>query len=285
MSDRKFRFGVSGRGDSAAEWREFARKAEDLGYSTLQLPDHFSRQMAPLLALTAAAQVTSTLRFGTTVLANSFRHPVVLAKEIATIDVLSEGRFELGIGTGSQDRDNVMAGMPVEPGGVRVERLTETLAILKQFFSQEEVNFQGKYYQVAELPAYPRPYQPGGPPVFIGAGGDRMLRLAAREADIVGIMGPAEEYGRKLGVVKKAAGERYDEIVFNQLNFRVQVDGKPDLPSDPRFTDMPGSMIGSVDSIVEHLQKQREEQDISYILVIGPAIDAFAPVVAKLNGQ
>src|SRR5436190_9329945 len=114
MSDRKFRFGVSGRGNTLSEWKDFARKAEDLGYSTLVLPDHFSQQLAPLPALVAAAQATNTIRFGTQVLANDFRHPAVLAKEAATVDVLTDGRFDLGIGTGSQDQDNMLAGLPLD---------------------------------------------------------------------------------------------------------------------------------------------------------------------------
>ena len=125
MTKRKFRFGVSGRGDTLAQWKDFARKAEDLGYSSLDLPDHFSRQMAPMLALTAAAQVTTTLRFATTMLDNDFRHPVMLAKEAATLDLLTEGRFELGIGTGSQPNDNAMSGIPFDPPGTRVERMIE----------------------------------------------------------------------------------------------------------------------------------------------------------------
>ena len=112
MNDRKFRFGVSGRGETLSQWRDFARKAEDLGYSSLDLPDHFSRQLSPLLALVTAGQVTSRLRFATTMLDNDFRHPVMLAKEAATVDLLTEGRFELGIGTGSQPRDNEQSGIP-----------------------------------------------------------------------------------------------------------------------------------------------------------------------------
>src|SRR5919199_5922395 len=131
---RTFRFGVTGRGNTMAEWRDFARKAEALGYSALVLPDHFSRQLAPLPALAAAAQVTSTLRLGTLVLDNDFRHPAALAKEAATLDLLSDGRLELGIGTGSQPSDNERTGLPLDPPGVRYERLAETLAILKACF-------------------------------------------------------------------------------------------------------------------------------------------------------
>ena len=145
MSARPFRFGVSGRGTTLAQWREFAKKAEDLGYSTLILPDHFTEQLAPLPALVTVAQATTRLRFGTEVLANEFRHPAVLAKEAATVDLLTEGRFELGIGTGSVDADNEQAGLPLNPPAVRVARIVETLAILKAFFTQDTVAFEGKH--------------------------------------------------------------------------------------------------------------------------------------------
>jgi probable F420-dependent oxidoreductase len=178
MSARPFRFGVSGRGDTIAQWREFARKAEDLGYAALVLPDHFTRQFAPLPALAAAAQVTTRLRFGTEVLDNDFRHPAVLAKEAATLDVMTDGRFELGIGTGSRDDDNRETGIPLDPPGVKVERMKETLAILKAFFTQDSVTFKGTHYQLGNLLAYPKPVQRPHMPILMGARSPRMLRLA-----------------------------------------------------------------------------------------------------------
>jgi probable F420-dependent oxidoreductase len=284
MAARKFRFGVSGRGETLAQWREFARKAEDLGYSSLDLPDHFTRQFAPILALVAAAQVTSRLRFATTMLCNDFRHPVMLAKEAATADVLSDGRFELGVGTGSVPADNEQAGLPLDRPGVRVERMQEALGILKSYFSNEEtVNFAGKHYQVQDLLAYPKPVQQPMP-IMLGARGNRMLRLAAREADIIGVLaggeGPGSSLAEKMAVIREAAGERYDQIEFTQLFFNVQVDGQPTSGVPARGP----ALAGSRDEIVEHFLKLREESDISYIMVIGPVIDAFAPVVAKLSG-
>lgn len=283
MANRKFRFGISGRGETLAQWKDFARKAEDLGYSSLDLPDHFARQLAPLPALVAAAQVTTTLRFATTMLDNDFRHPAVLAKEAATVDVLTDGRFELGIGTGSQPHDNEMTGIPLDPPGVRVERMQEVLRILKLHFGdQETIDFEGKHYRIKELPAYPKPVQ-RPMPIMMGARGPRMLRLAAREADIIGILpgdaGP-EGLGEQMAVIRKAAGDRYDSLEFTRLYFDVQVDGKPDRMFEGRGP----SLVGSRDQVVEQLQRLREEHDISYIMVIGPQIDAFAPVVAKLAG-
>jgi probable F420-dependent oxidoreductase len=278
---RKLLFGITGRGNTLTEWRDFARKAEALGYSTLVLPDHFSRQFAPLLALTAAAQVTSTLRLGTLVLDNDFRHPAVLAKEAATMDLMSDGRFELGVGTGSQPADNERTGLPLDAPGVRVERFEELLQILRMCFSDEEtVTFAGKHYQLADLPAYPKPVQKPGIPFLMGARGARMLRVAARQADIIGIMGAADmSSAEQLEVVRKTAGDRFEQIEFNALYLRVQVDGAP--PSSDAYLNLP-DLIGSREEIIQRLLAQREEQLVSYVVVVGTAIDAFAPIVARL---
>jgi probable F420-dependent oxidoreductase len=279
---RPFRFGVSGRGDSLAQWEDFARKAEDLGYSTLLLPDHFGPQFAPLIALGVAAQATHTLRFGTLVLDNDFRHPTVLAKEAATLDVLTEGRFELGIGTGSSTADNEQSGIPLDPPAARYERLVETICIVKSFFVDDAVTFKGQHYQVSGLRAFPKPVQRPHPPLLMGARGPRMLRLAAKEADIIGVMGPDESAAERLALIRATAGERYARLEFNALYLRVQVDGQP-RTSLPEFSNMNG-LTGSRSEIVEYLQRRRETLDVSYIAVIGTAIDAFAPVVAELAG-
>jgi probable F420-dependent oxidoreductase len=217
-------------------------------------------------------------------LCNDFRHPVMLAKETATADVLSDGRFELGIGTGSVPADNEQAGLPLDRPGVRVQRMQEVLQILKSYFGAEEaLNFSGKHYQVRDLMAYPKPVQ-RPMPIMLGARGNRMLRLAAREADIIGVLaggeGPGSSLSEKMAVIREAAGERYDQIEFTQLFFNVQVDGQPPSGVPARGP----ALSGSRDQIVEHFLKLREESDISYIMVIGPLIDAFAPVVAKLSG-
>ena len=285
MSERKFRFGVSGRGETMAQWRDFARKAEDLGYSSLDLPDHFTRQFSPLPALVAAGQVTSRLRFATTMLCNDFRHPAMLAKEAATVDVLTDGRFELGIGTGSRPADLEEAGIQYDSAGVRVERIEETLRILRACFGDEErISFAGKHFKITDSEAYPKPVQ-RPLPIMMGARGKRMLKLAAREADIIGVMMSADDppgtLKERMAVIREAAGERYDDIEFTQLFFNVQVDGQPSGP----WAQRPGlSLVGSRDQVIEQLQRLREESHISYIMVIGPVIDAFAPVVGKLAG-
>jgi len=277
---RKFRFGVTGRGDTLAEWREFARKAEALGYATLVLPDHFARQLAPIPALTAAAQASSTLRLGTLVLDNDFRHPASLAKELATLDLLSEGRLEIGIGTGSQPRDNEQAGLALDPPGVRYERLAETLTILDACFANDQVNFDGKHYQLHEFMSYPRPVQ-RRVPLMLGARGPRMLRLAGRRADIIGVMGGAEaNQAEQLAIVRAAAGDRFDSIEFNQLYLHVSIDS--------HSSGLPGfrgpALAGSRDQVAERLLELRERELVSYVVVIGTAIDAFAPIVARLSG-
>ena len=283
QSPKKFRFGVTGRGGTLAEWCEFARKAEALGYSTLVLPDHFSPQMAPLEALLVAAQVTTRLRIGTLVLDNDFRHPAMLAKEAATVDVLSDGRFELGVGTGSMPVDNEHTGIPLDSPRVRYERFAETVAILKQCFAadQKTVTFEGSYYQLHDLPALPKPVQRPHVPLMMGARGLRMLRLAAREADIIGVMGDGVE--EKLTIIREAAGDRFDAIEFNSLHLRVQVDGHPQL-GPPGGAALP-PLIGSREQIIEPLLETRETQLVSYPVVIGTAIDAFAPIVARLAGS
>jgi probable F420-dependent oxidoreductase len=283
MTHRKFRFGVSGRGETLAQWKDFARKAEDLGYDSLDLPDHFARQLAPLPALVAAAQVTTHIRFATTMLDNDFRHPAMLAKEAATVDVLTDGRFELGIGTGSQPHDNEMTGIPLDPPGVRVERMREIVRILKLHFGPDDmIDFEGKHYQLKDLMAYPKPVQ-RPLPIMMGARAPRMLRLAAREADIIGVLpgldGPGG-LGDQMATIKEAAGDRYGSIEFTRLHFDVQVDGKPERTNEGRGP----SLVGSTAQVVEQLEKLRVEHDVSYIMVIGPQIDAFAPVVAKLAG-
>jgi probable F420-dependent oxidoreductase len=279
---RPFRFGVSGRGESLAEWRDFARKAEDLGYSTLLLPDHFGPQYAPLIALGVAAQTTRSLRFGTLVLDNDFRHPAVLAKEAATLDVLTDGRFELGIGTGSRPEDNEQSGIPLDPPVVRYERIVETIRIVKSFFVDDSVTFKGQHYEVSGLRGYPKPVQRPHPPLVMGARGPRMLRLAAKEADIIGVMGSDESAVERMKIIRSTAGERYAQLEFNTLYLRVQVDGKP-ATGVPQFAGMEG-LVGSKSQIVEYLQQRREALDVSYVAVIGTALDAFGPIVAELAG-
>ncbi|MEO5953821.1 MAG: TIGR03621 family F420-dependent LLM class oxidoreductase, partial [Chloroflexia bacterium] len=185
---RLFRFGVvSASTESRKDWVELARKAEDLGYSTFLLPDHFVNPLAAVPALSVAAAATTTLRVGSFVFDNDFRHPAMLAKEAATLDLLSDGRFEIGIGAGWHGPEYEQTGIPFDPPGVRVGRLEEAVAIIKKFFTGEPVTFAGNHYTINGLVGLPTSVQRPHPPIFLAGGGKRVLSLAGREADIVGL--------------------------------------------------------------------------------------------------
>jgi len=308
LAVRRFRFGVSGQRATRTEWQELARKAEDLGFSTLLLPDHFGRQMSPLPALQAAAQATQQLRVGTIVLDNDFRHPAMLAKDIATMDVLTDGRVELGIGAGWMEADYRWSGLPFDRPGVRVDRLEEAVQIVKGLFGEGPVTFEGQYYRVHELEGYPKPVQQPRPPILIAGSRKRMLSLAAKHADIVGIedhqfaeraTGSAEIHpavaGEQISIVREAAGERYPHLELNVFAARVEVTDQPlqaaealarQLNTTPEALESSASFLfGSVDGIVETLQQRREQWDLSYIMVFDRVMDAFAPIVARLAGS
>jgi probable F420-dependent oxidoreductase len=309
--DRRFRFGIQlNQAASAAEWAELARRAEGLGYSTLFMPDHFTDQFAVGPALAAAAAVTTDLRIGTLVLDNDYKHPVVTAKEMATLDVLSGGRLELGIGAGWMSSDYEQSGIPLEPAGVRVDRLTEAVDVLKGLFAPGNFTYQGTHYTITELDGQPLPVQSPHPPFLLGGGAPRMLRLAAREADIVGINpalrsghvdseaardGVAAATDSKVDLVKEAAGDRYADIELNMLVLSTVIteDREGTLAAfGPAFDltpeelgSFPHAFIGTVEQVIEDVIARRERWDVSYFVVQGPeAMEAIAPVVDRLAG-
>src|SRR6202521_74079 len=220
---RPFRFAVQEhRAPSAKAWKDKARQLEALGYSALYLPDHFTDQMGPIAALMAAADATKRLRVGSLVFDNDYRHPVVLAKEGATIDLLSDGRFDLGLGAGWLASAYESAGMPYDSPGVRIERMGEGLQIIKGLMAGGKFSFNGKHYRISDMEGAPLRVQKPHPPRLIGGGGRRMLQLAAREADIVNInfdlregrvnrdlvrTGLAKATDEKLAWIAEAAGE------------------------------------------------------------------------------
>src|SRR6266571_8677309 len=185
---RPFRFGVVAESaPSREQWVDKARKVEQFGYATFLVADHFVNEFPPITALMAAADATNKLRVGSFVFDNDFRHPALLAKEAATLDLLSGGRFELGIGAGWHRPEYEQIGLPFESAGIRISRLEEALSIIKQFFTKETVTFAGNHYTVTNLQALPKPLQRPHPPIFMGGGGKRLLSLAGREADIIGL--------------------------------------------------------------------------------------------------
>ena len=307
---RPFRFGIQHSGpDDRASWRALARQIEDLGYSSLTCADHLDDQFAPIPALTAAAAATSELRLGTMVLANDYRHPVVTAKDAATLDLISDGRLELGMGAGWMTSDYRAAGLTLESPRARIERLGEAVTIFKSLFGPDPLDHDGDHYRIQGLDGLPKPVQRPHPPILIGGGGPLVLTLAGREADIVGInvdlragviderAGPNGTQAAtdvKIGVVREAAGDRADDL---ELHVRVHVAAvtddragmaealAPALGIEPAAALVsPHALVGTIDQICEQLIEQRERWGISYIGLSSDSIDDFAPVVARLRG-
>ncbi len=297
------------RAPNAKAWREKARLVEGLGYSTVYLPDHFGDQLGPVAALMSAADATTTLRVGSLVFDNDYRHPIVLAKEAATLDLLSEGRLDFGLGAGWLTSDYEQTGIPLDPPGIRIERMAEALQIIKSFFAGGSVSFTGKHYKVDGVEAAPVPVQKPYPPIVLGGGGKRMLHLAGREADIVSVnfnlsegrinrrlvrTGMADATDDKVAWIKETAGERFPEIelsvtvfVANVTDDRVSVAEAmaAGLQSEPgEVLQAPHFLIGTAAQIIEDLQARRERFGISYIVVPDEAAQSLAPVVERLTG-
>jgi probable F420-dependent oxidoreductase len=274
------------------------------------MPDHLDEQFASGPALVAVAEATTTLRIGTLVLQNDLRHPALLAKEAATLDVLSDGRFELGLGAGgSLMLDYEWAGIRFDSPGTRVSRLDESVRILKALFAEGPLTFAGQYYTITELEGRPKPIQQPHPPILIGGGGPRMLSLAAREADIVSIFPTMLSAGgrfqedevktaavaKKVDLIRQAAGDRFLQVQLNILVQAVIVTNDPigeierrsaerGLPVE-HWLDSPHMYVGTVEQIVEDLLSYRERLGVSYFVVFDRYMDAFAPVVARLTGR
>lgn len=318
MKTRPFRFGIiNEHAHRAGTWVAQARRAEALGYATFLIRDHFSPdffgdQLAPFTALMAAASATTTLRVGTLVIDNDYRHPVVLAKEAATLDLLSGGRLELGVGAGWLRSEYERAGLPFDPPGIRIDRLEEALRVLKGLFADGPLTVTGKHYAVDGLVGFPKPAQRPHPPILIGAGSPRMLRLAGREANIVGILGSSTRTGtllddpierlaktldEKIGHVREGAGARFDDVEINTIvNVVVADDARQEAErliaargwsgiTPDEVLDMPSFVIGTVDRIVDTLEARRERFGLTYYVVSDAALETFAPVVARLSGR
>jgi probable F420-dependent oxidoreductase len=311
--DHRFRFAAqlsTTPEGTARSWADQARRAEDLGYSALLMPDHFGDQLAPVPALAAVAAATGTLRMGSLVFGNDYRHPVVLAKEAATLDVLSEGRFELSLGAGWMRTDYEQAGITYDTPKVRVERFEEAVQVIQGLLRTDgPFSFDGAYYQITEHALLPRPVQRPGPPIIIGGGGKRVLSFAARHADIVSINvnlregtgGPEtapnaspERTREKVGWVREAAGERFDDLELNALIGFVMITDEaagmaeamaPHFGISPHDAlHIPLALLGTLDEMAEELEWRRAEYGISYWSIEADSWEALGPVVSKLSG-
>ncbi len=238
---KAFRFGVvTGGHASRSAWIALAQRVEELGYASLLLPDVLGTPLAAMTALAVAATATTTLRVGSYVFVNDYRNPALLAREIATLDQLSDGRVELGLGAGNWLSEYQQLGMPFDKAGTRVSRFAEGVSIIKQFFTAETVNFSGKFYTIAELRAVPRPVQQPHPPILIGSGGRRMLTIAAREADIIlPISMQGAELEEKIGWIREAAGERFEHLELGKAAFGIELTDSP-VAAAPAFSGNAG---------------------------------------------
>src|SRR5688572_18440062 len=309
---KPFRFGVNVWGArSGAEWADKARRVEDLGYSTLTVPDHLGTFFSPMPALIAAAAATTRLRVGTNVLNNDLRHPVLVAREAATVDLLTDGRLQLGLGAGHMKSEYDEAGLDYDAGATRVERLAEAVAIIKGLLEGEPVTVAGRHYRVTGHTVHPLAVQRPHPPILIGGNGRRLLALAAREADIVGLSGITFREGgtkadvsgwtatgvdERMRLVREAAGARYAQLEVNALVQRVIITDQRREAAEElarRWTQLspdeilqtPYVLIGTVDEVVDDLQARRQRWDISYYVTFEPYTEAFAPAVARLGGR
>ena len=326
MSDRRarpFRFSVQAfEAESGRQWTDTARRAEDLGYSALFATDHYFGpgdisatsghrpvDVAPLTAMTAAAMATTRLRVGCRVFCVDYHNPVVLAKELATLDMLSEGRVEVGLGAGWVAAEYEGLGITMDRPGVRIERLAEVVGVLRAHWDGKPLDIQGRYVRASGFAGRPRPVQQPHPPIFIGGGAPRVLKLAGRLADIVSINfnNAAGKLGagsvasstrdateEKIGWIADGAGDRFGDIELEIAAYFVAIseDPRDALEAMARrfgvtpeaLSEHPHALIGSVPEVCDRLEQRRSELGVSYINVAQRSMEAFAPVVARLAG-
>ena len=286
-------------------WRDRARMAEGLGYSSLYVTDHLDAQFGPLVAATVAAEATRTLHVGTLVLNNDLRNPVLLAKEIASLGLAAEGRIEVGLGAGWLRSDYEESGIEYDHASQRVERLAESLTIMRRLWSESEVTFEGNYYSVRGARCVPRPASP--PRVIVGGGSKRVLTVAAEQADIVNASLPSGEksgdaaskatidhFDRCVNWVRVAAGDRFDSLelqiavaaVMVVASRRAAVRSATMLGfAGEEALDLPVLLIGSEDELCERLIERRERWGFSSVVVPGESMEVFSPIVSRLAGS
>lgn len=321
MDRPPFRFAVQATNAAGGrEWRDTVRRVEELGYSTLFLADHYlgpgpaqkiartpRQDLAPIAAMAAAAAVTETLRIGCRVFCVDYHVPAVLAKETATLDLLSDGRLEMGIGAGWSETEYNAMGLTFDRPGRRIARLAEVVAVIKAHWEGEQLEFAGQIVQVRGYAGRPRTVQRPHPPIMIGGGGPRMLAYAAREADIVSMSSvpfvardaagrdPRAVAQRRIDAVRAAAGERYARLEIESSPYFTAITDDPEaaladaasstgIPAEV-LRDHPNVMIGSLESIVDNLYSRRESLGVNYVTVQQSQIESFAPIVDRLRGR
>ncbi len=307
---RPFRFSVTATNQPLDQLAHVAQRAAELGYSTLSLPDHLDDQAAPLPALLAAALAAPAIRILPLVLANDYRHPAVLAKEIATIDVLTGGRIELGIGAGWMHSDYEQSGLNFDRPGIRIARLEESLRVLKGLFDDGPLDFAGEHYRITGMDGTPKPHQRPHPPIMVAGGAQRILTVAGRHADIVGI-NPSLAAGvidpragstatpaatdQKLAWIRDAAADRFDAIeIHTRVHLAMITDDRdgvaammaPALGIDAEDAlASPHALVGTVDQCAETLLRWRDRWGISYIGINADVMESMAPVLDRLAGR
>jgi probable F420-dependent oxidoreductase len=324
MDRPPFRFAVQATNAAGRrEWRDTVRKVEDLGYSTLFLADHYlgpgpaqkaartpRQDLAPIAAMAAAAAHSETLRIGCRVFCIDYHVPAVLAKEAATLDLLSGGRLEMGIGAGWSEVEYTAMGLDFDRPGRRIAKLAEVVSLLKAHWQGEELDYSGDFVQVRGYAGRPRPVQRPQrphPPIMIGGGGQRVLSLAGREADIVSIssvpfvardaegLDPQAVALRRTEFVRAAAGERYRGLDVESSPYFTEITDDPETVlagvakstgvSVELLREHPNVLVGSLESVVEKLYSRRETLGVNYVTVQQSQIESFAPVVARLHGR
>lgn len=310
---RAFRFGmVYSPQPSPMEWPNRVKEVEALGYDTLLLCDHLDGQYAIGPALGAAASLTTHLQLGSLVYCNDFYHPVLLAREAATLDQISGGRFQLGLGAGWNATDYARAGLPFGAASERIDRLAESVRVIRHCFDGEPFTFTGKYYQVsADRAAIPELPPPGRPSILIGGGGRKILRMAGELADIVQVnprmswedeavsmFSPANsEAGtaQKIAWIREGAGDRADDIELSVSVYAAMVTDDRDRAARylarranvdvGEVLASPHALIGSVPEIADTLRRRRDELGLSYIVIDEWYRSALAPVVEQIAGS
>ena len=304
-----FRFAITAsHARDAAGWSALAKQAEELGYASILVPDHLGSQLSPISAIATAAAVTTRLRVGGFVFANDFRHPLILAREAATLDLLSDGRLELGLGAGWRTADYRQLGLPYDAPGRRIDRLVEATGLIKRLLAGETVTHAGPIYRMDAAQVRPRPVQRPHPPILMGGGGPRILKLAAREADIVGFIPQFSPRGRpiwtdvteaalerKVAVVREAAGERFARLELNLFIADAgMLRGRQPLPRSilaaakagtAGLVGSPYLLYGTLAALRDRIERRRERTGISYYAIRQGAMEEVAPLVEALAGR